>query len=85
MSSLIAVATGFFELAKGPNAAPVIFGLIVAVVALLIAHGLTWIQFHFRLRDKDRHIEDLVRERDKLQDHVLGSKGQQRLSSKGKR
>ena len=81
MDALAKAIEGFIELASGPNSGPIIFGMVIALFALLVSYIFLWLQFHARLSDKDRHIEDLVNERNKLQDYILRNKGLTRKSS----
>jgi hypothetical protein len=81
LGALIKVVEKFFELAHGPGQEPLIFGLIVALASLIISHVLALIQFRGRLRDKDRHIDDLVQQRNRFQEVALQSKGITRKST----
>ncbi len=78
---LIKAIEGFVALATGPNNEPLIFGLVIALFGLLVGHLLVWVQFRGRLKDKDRHIADLVQQRNRFQDVALQAKGLIRKSS----
>ena len=59
----------------------ILFALVIALIALLYSHFHVWLAYRGRLSDKDNHINDLISERNKLQDFVLRQKGRKRLTS----
>jgi hypothetical protein len=71
-----------WNLLNGPNNQPIIVALIIGWIALLISHFKTLWSYRSRLRDKDKEIEGLVTERNKLQDFILQEIGSKRLTTK---
>jgi hypothetical protein len=55
--------------------------LAISVVVLMYSHVHIWVASRARLRDKDRHIEDLIRERNRLQTFLFQQQGRERLTS----
>lgn len=68
---------------NSPDNDPIVIALIIGWAALLFANFRVFLANKARLADKDKHIEDLIKERDKYQEFVLGKKGIARKSSKG--
>ena len=55
--------------------------LSIAVVVLMYSHIHIWLSHRARLSDKDKHIEDLIDERNKLQQFLFEQQGRDRLTS----
>ncbi|HKI99696.1 MAG TPA: hypothetical protein VKB51_14575 [bacterium] len=56
--------------------------LVIAVVVLMYSHLHIWFANRGRLADKDKHINDLITERDRLQDFLFERQGRRRATSK---
>jgi len=82
LKAIIEIIKNLWRILNSPNNDPVVLGLIIAVFALLISSIRGFFNCKALLREKDKRIEDLVKERDKLQDYLLKIKGVQRKSSK---
>jgi hypothetical protein len=55
--------------------------LSIAVLVLMYSHFHIWMANRGRLSDKDRHIEDLIGERNRLQTFLFDQQGWKRQSS----
>jgi hypothetical protein len=60
----------------------VVAALVIAVIVLMYSHVHIWLASRARLKDKDRHIEDLIRERNRLQEVLFRQVGRQRTTSR---
>lgn len=80
-AAIQSIIKGYRDIADGPGHEAVIFGLIIALLAIIVGHLMAFFQFKARLNDKDERIKDLVEERNKFQHIVLKGKGISRKSS----
>ena len=71
-----------WEILNSPDNDPIIVGFLIALVGLFVAHLRGIFNCRARLKDKEERILDLVEQRNKFQDKVLGNKGIKRRSSK---
>lgn len=67
---------------NSPDNDSVVVGLLLGMVALLVAHVMVRNQFKARLKDKDQTIADLTEQRNKWQGEYLKLVGQSRKSSR---
>jgi hypothetical protein len=82
IESIIGSVKGFLALADGTGNQALIAGLVLALLGLLVGHVIALFQFRGRLQDKDKHIADLIKQRNKFQEIALNAKGLSRKSSK---
>lgn len=85
------MSSGFFDICKHiwdifnkADNNPIIVALIIGWIALIISQLSNWLSYRGRLKDKDKEIEDLVAERNKLQEFIFKEMGIQRLTTKSK-
>ena len=71
--------TIWVAVSQDPN---IVLALIIAVVILLYSHIHIWLSCRGRLKDKDKHIDDLIVERNRLHDFLFEQQGRSRLSGK---
>ena len=81
LGSLINYTKILWEILNRPDNDAVIVSLSIGIILLLFSHASTILSYRGRLRDKDRHIEDLVEQRNIFQSIVLGKKGLKRKST----
>lgn len=60
----------------------ILASLAIAVVVLMYSHVHIWLSCRGRLADKDKHIADLIDQRNKLQDILFSQQGRRRLTSR---
>ena len=75
-----------WTVANSPGNDPVIVGLVLASFAMLCGYSISFWRTSQLLKEKDKRIEDLVQERNRLHDVLLAQVGTKRQTTlKGKK
>lgn len=80
--SIWAFLKGIGALCQSESNEILILSLTIACFALLVGYFMHLHSMKALLNEKDKRIEDLVEERNKLQEHLFGKSGHKRKSSK---
>ena len=71
----------FLEIINRPNNDAIIVSLSTDIILLLFSHVAMFFSYRGRLKDKDKHIKDLIEQRNIFQSIALGKKGLKRKST----
>ena len=82
LNGFIDICKRIWDIFNKPGNSEIVVALIVGWIGLFISHFKTWWSYRARLKDKDKEIEGLVVERNKLQDFILQELGSKRLTTK---
>lgn len=81
MGSLVNYVKIFWGIINRPDNDAVIVSLFIGFSLLTLSHVSSILSYRGRLRDKDKHIKDLIEQRNVFQAIVLGKKGIKRKST----
>ncbi len=76
--------SAIWKILNSPDNDPVVIGLLLGWSALLVAQTIMFFSYRRLLNSKDRHLEDIIEQRNLFQEVVLKGQGLKRLTTKKK-